>query len=158
LTRPPEGSGPTRRHPSCQRSNDRGRQRGHMSADEHSIRFPGGGTGFLLIHGLGGTPIEMRYVAQGLARAGHTASVPQLAGHCGSVEDLRVTGWQDWYSTVEHEHRRMASHCRSIIVCGLSMGAILAIHHAARHPREVTAMGLYAPTLWLDGWGIPWYT
>ena len=19
-------------------------------------------------------------------------------------------------------------------------------------------MGLYAPTLWLDGWGIPWYS
>src|SRR5262249_7364353 len=30
----------------------------------------------------------------------------------------------------------------SIIVCGLSMGAILDIHHAARHPREVTGMGL----------------
>ena len=46
--------------------------------------------GFLLIHGLGGTPIEMRYVAQGLARAGHTAHVPQLAGHCGTAADLKA--------------------------------------------------------------------
>jgi len=46
----------------------------------------------------------------------------------------------------------------SIIVCGLSLGVILAIHHAASYACEVTAMGLYAPTLWLDGWGIPWYS
>lgn len=128
-----------------------------MRAADQSIRFPGGRVGFLLIHGLGGTPIEMRYVAQGLARHGHTVHVPQLAGHCGSTDDLRATGWVDWYASVEEEHRRMGAHCHTIVACGLSMGAILAIHHAARHPSDVSALGLYAPTLWLDGWGIPWY-
>lgn len=34
----------------------------------------GGRTGILLIHGLGGTPVEVRFVAQGLARAGGTLS------------------------------------------------------------------------------------
>ena len=125
---------------------------------DQSIRIPGGRVGFLLIHGLGGTPIEMRYVAQGLARAGHTVHVPQLAGHCGSADDLRATRWQDWYASVEEEHHRMGAHCHRIVVCGLSMGAILAIHHAARYARDVSALGLYAPTLWLDGWGIPWYS
>jgi carboxylesterase len=129
-----------------------------MRAVDQSIRFAGGRVGFLLIHGLGGTPIEMRYVAQGLARAGHTAHVPQLAGHCGTTEDLRATGWADWYDTVEEEHRRLSAHCHTIVVCGLSMGAVMAVHHAARYPREVSALGLYAPSLWLDGWGIPWYT
>ena len=129
-----------------------------MHAVDQSIRFPGGRVGFLLIHGLGGTPMEMRYVAQGLARAGHTVHVPQLAGHCGSAEDLRATSWMDWYASVEEEHHRMGAHCQSVVVCGLSMGAILAIHHAAQYPREVSALGLYAPTLWLDGWGIPWYS
>lgn len=128
-----------------------------MRAVDQSIRFPGGRVGFLLIHGLGGTPIEMRYVAQGLARAGHTVHVPQLAGHCGTASDLSATGWADWYASVEEEHDRMCAHCHTIVVCGLSMGAVLALHHAARYPREVSALGLYAPTLWLDGWGIPWY-
>jgi len=36
-------------------------------------------------------------------------------------------------------------------------GAILALHHAAQHPQDVSALALYAPSLWLDGWGIPWY-
>jgi carboxylesterase len=128
-----------------------------MRAADQSLRLPGGRTGFLLIHGLGGTPVEMRYVAQGLARAGHTVHVPQLAGHCGSADELRATTWADWYASVEEEHHRMIAHCHRVVVCGLSMGAILALHHAARYPRQVAALGLYAPTLWLDGWGIPWY-
>jgi carboxylesterase len=122
-----------------------------------SLRFAGGRLGFLLIHGLGGTPMEMRFVAQGLARAGYTVHVPQLAGHCGTADELKATGWQDWCATVEEEHDRLKQTCDHIVVGGLSMGAILAVHHAARHPDDVFALALYAPTLQLDGWGIPWY-
>jgi len=125
---------------------------------DKSIRLAGGNKGFLLIHGLGGTPIEMRYIAQGLARAGYTVHVPQLAGHCGSVEDLRSTGWADWYETVEDEHRLMRKVCDTVVAGGLSLGAILALHHAAQHPQDVAALALYAPSLWLDGWGVPWYS
>jgi carboxylesterase len=124
---------------------------------DQSIRLSGGRLGFLLIHGLGGTPLEMRYVAQGLAHVGHTVHVPQLAGHCGTSEDLKATRWPDWYATVEQEHYRLRERCDNIVVGGLSMGAILAIHHAARHANSVSALALYAPTLWLDGWGVPWY-
>jgi carboxylesterase len=124
---------------------------------EHGIRLAGGPIGILLIHGLGGTPVEMRYVANGLARAGHTVHVPQLAGHCGTLDDLRVTCWEDWYATVEREHATLRETCDVVIVGGLSMGAILALHHAARHPRDVAGTLLYAPCLWLDGWAMPWY-
>ena len=44
-----------------------------------------GRTGFLLIHGLGGTPMELRYVAQRLAKEGHTVYCPLLDGHSGGV-------------------------------------------------------------------------
>jgi carboxylesterase len=130
--------------------------RAHLA--NQSIRFTGGPLGFLLIHGLGGTPIEMRYLAQGLARAGHTVHVPQLAGHCRSAEELKATTWQHWYESVEIEHRLLRETCSTVVVGGLSMGAILALHHAAQHPRDVSALALYAPSLWLDGWGIPWYS
>src|SRR6185503_1376936 len=113
-----------------------------MHLNDQSFRFAGGPVGFLLIHGLGGTPVEMRYVAQGLARAGHTVHVPQLAGHCGSADELWATTWGDWYASVEEEHHRLAEHCHTIVACGLSMGAILALHHAAQYPREVSALGL----------------
>jgi carboxylesterase len=124
---------------------------------DHSIRIAGGPLGFLLIHGLRGTPIEMRYVAQGLARSGHTVHVPQLAGHCGSAEELQATTWQHWYKSVEIEHHQLRKTCDTVVVGGLSMGAMLALHHAAQHPRDVSALALYAPSLWLDGRVIPWY-
>jgi carboxylesterase len=45
-----------------------------------------------------------------------------------------------------------------VIVGGLSMGAVLALHLAAERPEEVHGAALFAPTLKLDGWGVPWYS
>jgi len=129
-----------------------------MEMTDRSLRIAGGPQGVLLIHGLGGTPVEMRYVAQGLARAGYTVHVPQLAGHCATAEELWATTWQHWYESVEEEHYRLRERCSTIAVGGLSMGAILALHHAVQYSDEVSALTLYAPSLWLDGWGIPWYS
>ena len=129
-----------------------------MATTDHSYRIAGGSVGFLLIHGLGGTPMEMRYVALGLAHAGHTVHVPQLAGHCSTADELCATRWGDWYESVSEEHDRLAARCDVIVVGGLSMGAILAIHHAAQRGKGgVSGLALYAPSLWLDGWGVPWY-
>jgi carboxylesterase len=129
-----------------------------MAIKDHSETFRGGPVGFLLIHGLGGTPVEMRFVGIGLARAGYTVRCPQLAGHCGSFEDLRATGWRDWYATVAEAHAELRRTCKKVIVGGLSMGAILALHLAAERPGDVHGAALFAPTLKLDGWGIPWYS
>ena len=63
--------------------------------------FEGGRSGVLLIHGLTGTPMEMKLLGKGLNRAGFTVHGMQLAGHCGDVEDLLATGWHDWYASVE---------------------------------------------------------
>ena len=49
--------------------------------EDRSMFVPGGRVGVLLIHGLGGTPVELRFIAQGLARAGYTVYCCQLAGH-----------------------------------------------------------------------------
>ena len=129
-----------------------------MAIADRTIYLPGGRTGFLLIHGLGGTPVELRFIALGLARAGHTVLCPQLAGHCGTAAELAATCWQDWYATVEAAHARLANECDIVIVGGLSAGAILALHSAAQHPKDVHGTVLFAPTLWLDGWGVPWYS
>jgi carboxylesterase len=128
-----------------------------MTIEDRGFVFEGGRTGFLLIHGLGGTPMEHRYVAMGLARNGYTVSCPQLAGHCGTYEDLRATGWKDWYRSVEAAHDELRKSCDVVIAGGLSMGAILALHLAAQRPDDVHGLSLYAPTLKLDGWGVPWY-
>ena len=128
-----------------------------MSIDDRSLHFSGNRTGVLLIHGLGGTPIEMRFIAVGLARAGYTVSCPQLAGHCGSADDLRATRWQDWYASVLAAHEKLRQHCDVIVAGGLSVGAVISLRLAADRPDSVHGAVLYAPTLRLDGWSIPWY-
>jgi carboxylesterase len=128
-----------------------------MTLTDLSIRLAGGRLGFLLIHGLGGTPLELRYVAQGLASAGHTVHVPQLAGHCRTIEELRATRWTDWYDSVEREHDRLKTRCDAVVVGGLSVGSVLALHLAAARQDSIAGLALYAPSLWLDGWGVPWH-
>lgn len=128
-----------------------------MTVKDYSYRIAGGRTGVLLIHGLCGTPTEMRFVANGLARAGYTVHVPQLAGHCGSEEDLRNSTWQDWLQSAETALLELSQQCDRVIVGGLSTGAVLALILAAKHPQTVSALTLYSPTLWLNGFQIPWY-
>ena len=127
------------------------------STEDRSYSFDRGPTGALLLHGLGGTPVEMRTVALALARAGVTVSCPQLAGHSGSFEELQASNWHDWYVSAEIALDELRRRCNVVVVGGLSMGAVLALMLAARRKADVQGCALYAPTLRLDGWGVPWY-
>ncbi len=122
-------------------------------ADFH---LPGGRNGVLLIHGLTGTPTEMRFVGKGLNRNGFTVHGMQLAGHCGDEADLLATGWHDWYASVVAAAQRLRGEVEHLFVAGLSMGALLALKLAADHPDKIDGLGLYGTTFVYDGWTIPW--
>ncbi len=115
----------------------------------------GGRSGVLLIHGLTGTPTEMRFVAKGLHEAGFTVSAVQLAGHCGNADDLLATGWRDWYRSVDAAATKLREEVDHLFVAGLSMGALLALKLAIERPSEVDGIGLYGTTFRYDGWAIP---
>ena len=117
--------------------------------------FEGGRSGVLLIHGLTGTPMEMKLLGKGLNRAGFTVHGMQLAGHCGNVEDLLATGWHDWYASVEKAADELRSKVDHLFVGGLSMGALLALKLAAERPKQVCGVGVYGATFRYDGWSIP---
>jgi len=118
--------------------------------------FEGGRSGVLLIHGLTGTPMEMRLLGKGLNRAGFTVHGMQLAGHCGNADDLLGTGWRDWYASVEKAADEMLDKVDHLFVGGLSMGALLALKLAAEQPERVAGVGVYGATFRYDGWSIPW--
>ncbi|OLF51681.1 alpha/beta hydrolase [Pseudomonas chlororaphis] len=108
----------------------------------------------LLIHGLTGTPTELRRVAVGLAKAGCTVYVPTLAGHCGNNADLQATGWQDWYEGVRRTFVGVRRRHRQVFVGGLSMGAVMSMYLASEHPGQVAGLLMYSTTLKYDGWSI----
>jgi len=128
-----------------------------MSDNDHSTYFEGGPVGILLIHGLCGSPSELRYVANGLARDGYTVSCPQLAGHCNGDKPLRTTTWNDWYNSAEEALQELSKTCETVIVGGLSTGALLAMLLAHEHKDAVKGLTLFSPTLWLTGRRVPWY-
>ena len=117
--------------------------------------FEGGRSGVLLIHGLTGTPMEMKLLGKGLHRAGFTVHGMQLAGHCGDVDDLLATGWRDWYASVEQAADAMLGKVDRLFVGGLSMGALLALKLAADRPGRIAGVGVYGATFRYDGWSIP---
>jgi carboxylesterase len=125
---------------------------------DNEFLFRGGRVGVLLIHGLTGTPNEMRLVGKGLHQAGYTVYGMQLAGHCGSEDDLIATNWQDWYGSVCAAADRLAAEVDHFFVIGLSMGALLALKLAADRPAQVHGVGAYATMFRHDGWSMPLFT
>jgi len=119
------------------------------------FQLAGGRSGVLLIHGLTGTPTEMRFVGNGLNKAGFTVLGMQLAGHCGDTSDLLATGWKDWYASVVAAADRLREQVDHLFVAGLSMGAVLALKLAIDRPRDVDGLGLYGTTFFHDGWATP---
>jgi len=122
-----------------------------------SIEYQGGRVGILLFHSLGGTPLEMRYLAQGLSRAGYTVHCPMLPGMTNGTDVLKLSTWEDWYEAAEAAFDKISETCDSVFVGGLSAGSMIALRLADRRSDEVAGHLVYSPTFWPNGWTIPWY-
>ncbi|CCG40387.1 alpha/beta hydrolase [Magnetospirillum molischianum] len=127
----------------------------HIGYTYHRGALDESGPAVLLIHGLAGTPNEMRSVARCLSASGFVVYAVRLAGHCGSEADLLKTGWRDWYGSVETVYADAAQRHQTVFVAGLCLGALLALHLAAQHKDNVAGLALYSLPLWYDGWSMP---
>ncbi|MGJ3559266.1 alpha/beta hydrolase [Streptomyces sp. INA 01156] len=88
-------------------------------------------------------------VAASLGGAFRRARPDRLAApaprHGTRWQDLRVTGWQDWYAEVDREVRLLRDRCARVFVAGLSMGGALALRLAARHGDAVSGVMVVNP-------------
>lgn len=99
------------------------------------------GVGALCIHGFGSMPFEMEGVAASLARLGCDTSVPLLPGHGTTPRDWDRSGFGDWSRAVEDAYDALAERNGRVVVCGLSMGGLLALHLGiVREPAAVAAV------------------
>jgi carboxylesterase len=126
-----------------------------INAYRGSLVIPGGRVGVLLVHSLGGNPVELRFVAQGLARAGCTVYCPLLPGLGGGTDESGLSSWQDWYSALEAAHDELKAHCDVVVAGGISAGSMLALRLARERSSEIDGLLLFAPTIWPNGWAIP---
>ena len=114
-------------------------------AGAEPFHHEGGEVAVLLCHGFTGSPQSLRPWAEHLAEHGMTVSLPLLPGHGTRWEDLRITGWQDWYAEVDRELRLLCELHETVFVAGLSMGGALALRLAAKHGDAVRGVMVVNP-------------
>jgi carboxylesterase len=109
----------------------------------------GAGVSALLIHGLTGTPYEMRYLGERLASRGVRVRGVKLAGHAGMPEELGPVSYDNWYESVVNGLEELRQYGEPIVVVGLSMGAVLSARLAADQGESVAGLALLAPAFFL---------
>ncbi|WP_246001573.1 alpha/beta hydrolase [Allorhizocola rhizosphaerae] len=108
--------------------------------------------GVLVCHGFTGSPHSVRPWARHLAEQGWTVTLPLLPGHGTDWRDCNRTTWTDWYSAVEAAFAGLKQRCDRVFVCGLSMGATLALRLAERHGDDVAGIVLVNPAVIMLRW------
>ena len=133
-----------------------------ISAPNNEIILEGtAGCRVLLLHGLTGTPAEFGYVAYYLHhRGGLTVECRQLVNHGQPIGVLARTRWEELYTSARAHFLHARDVCRqqgvSLIVGGLSAGAVLSLLLASEYPDDIRGVMCLSPALFQDGWSVPW--
>jgi carboxylesterase len=116
------------------------------------FELPGSGNrAVLLIHGITGTPSEMRYLGEHLNRAGYHVRAPLLPGHGTTIKDLNSTTWRDWFGKAEIDFLTLSAHFEDVFIAGLSMGGLLTLSLMALKAGRVKAgAALSTPMIFSD--------
>ena len=117
------------------------------------LLLEGGAHAVMLIHGLNSTPLEMRFVAKVLHKAGFTVYCPAVRGYSMGAP---CSGRKQWLAALLREHDWLAARHKSVSVGGLCVGASLALA-IAQARSGINALLLLSVTLEYDGWALPWY-
>ncbi len=110
----------------------------------------------LLLHGLTGTPLELRWIARDFAKAGFDVYFPVLPGHCSNIEELKKTKWQNLYRFARNFYFDLKAQYKSVFVGGLCVGGMLALMLGMEFP-DIDGVASWSPVMNIDGWAIPWY-
>ncbi len=119
------------------------------AVDKRDFFLPGEGLSALLIHGLTGTPYEMRWLGERMAAAGIRVRGVRLAGHAGAPEELGAADYDNWYESVVLGFEDLRQFGEPNIVVGLSAGAVLAARLAMDQREAVAGIAMLAPAFYL---------
>lgn len=125
------------------------------NSNKYNFLLPGNnGKAVLLIHGITGTPSEMRYIGRMLHKAGFTVFCNTLPRHCGTLGELKKVTWREIADACIEDFKRLKAEYNKVFIAGISMGALVALHIAHEFPEDVAGIIAFAPTLFYDGWAL----
>ena len=115
----------------------------------------------MLLHGLTGTPTELGYIAYHLQYRGRFAvNCPRLVNHGQPLGILARTTSAELYASAKAAflEAREAARAKGVplVIGGLSLGAVLCLMLAAEFPEDIAGVACLSPTLFYDGWNVPW--
>ena len=111
----------------------------------------------LLLHGLWSSPSEILSIAKALRRTGYRVETPEICGYTYGA-GAKVLPWREWLRAALAAFDSLAAEHESVSVGGLCVGGILSLAVAAHRPEAVKALTVLSPTVFFDGWGLPWLT
>jgi carboxylesterase len=119
------------------------------TGDKSPLSIVGDDRAVLCLHGITGTPFEIRPVAEALGRLGCSVEAPLLHGHGHTLRDLAVSRWPDWLRSAKQAMDLLSarSNGKPIALCGFSMGGLLALRLARLYPERVSALVVIAAPL-----------
>jgi carboxylesterase len=123
--------------------------------DPSPFDLPGRGrAAALCLHGLTGTPYEVRSLGEAISAVGIRALGPALPGHNETPERLAASSYGDWLEAARAEFRRLRGEFESVFVVGMSLGGLLALALAEEETVDAlavigTPLVLHHPLAWL---------
>jgi carboxylesterase len=112
----------------------------------------------LLLHGLCSSPLEVRLFARTLRNHGFHVVTPTIPGYSAREADpgrpLVAPEFRSWIGNAVAEVDRLAAMHAKITICGVSLGATLALAVAAERSARLDGLSLISTTLFFDGWNV----
>ncbi len=109
--------------------------------DVSPFDLPGRGrAAALCLHGLTGTPYEVRPLAEALSQAGIRAFGPALPGHNETPAQLARTSHGAWLDAARQHLRALRSRHECVFVVGVSLGGLLTLALASEEPVDAAVV------------------
>lgn len=103
--------------------------------------------GVLLLHGFTSSLDTVRGLVPTIEALQLPYRMPVLRGHGGRYQDLRGVRARDWAEDAEAALLALGAEADRVVIMGLSMGALVALDLASRHPERIAGLALVAPAV-----------